>query len=38
MIVEEGCGFRPVRKGGVRIEADNLNLNGKDLPVIYNYG
>ncbi|KAI0341357.1 D-amino-acid oxidase [Trametopsis cervina] len=38
LIVEEGCGFRPVRKGGVRIEADNLNLNGKDLPVIYNYG
>ena len=38
LILEEGCGFRPARKGGVRIEADQITVNGKQFPVIYNYG
>ncbi len=38
LILEEGCGFRPARKGGVRLEAEKLELNGKTIPIIYNYG
>ncbi|KAI0682936.1 D-amino-acid oxidase [Cytidiella melzeri] len=38
LILEEGCGFRPSRKGGVRIEADKLNVGGREIPVIHNYG
>ena len=38
LILEEGCGFRPSRKGGVRVEAEKLNLGGRELPVVHNYG
>ncbi|KAI0084754.1 D-amino-acid oxidase [Irpex rosettiformis] len=38
LILEEGCGFRPARKGGVRIEAETLKINGREVPIIHNYG
>ncbi|KAF6744877.1 D-amino-acid oxidase [Ephemerocybe angulata] len=39
-VVEEGCGFRPGRKGGLRLEAGNVKvpLTDKTIPVVYNYG
>ena len=40
-VVEEGCGFRPGRKGGLRIEASEIKVSpsgDKTIPVIYNYG
>jgi len=39
IIVEEGCGLRPLRKEGRRIELEYMNTtNGKSIPVIHNYG
>ncbi|KAH8824130.1 nucleotide-binding domain-containing protein [Flagelloscypha sp. PMI_526] len=39
LIVDEGCGFRPARMGGVRIERDTIDRSdGKTIPVVYNYG
>ncbi|KAH6909426.1 D-amino-acid oxidase [Coprinopsis sp. MPI-PUGE-AT-0042] len=41
LVVEEGCGFRPGRKGGLRLEAGVIKvsaLSDKTIPVIYNYG
>jgi len=42
LIVEEGCGFRPGRTGGLRIEAGAPIPAGpgskERVPVIYNYG
>ncbi|KAH8831074.1 nucleotide-binding domain-containing protein [Flagelloscypha sp. PMI_526] len=39
LIVEEGCGFRPARKGGVRIERSSVDSSdGKTIPIVYNYG
>lgn len=34
LIIEEGCGFRPARKGGIRLEQEMMG----DIPVVYNYG
>jgi len=39
-IVSEGCGFRPARKGGIRLEVewtDGIGGRGR-VPVIHNYG
>lgn len=36
LIIEEGCGFRPGRTGGIRIEAESRPADGK--VVVYNYG
>jgi len=38
-IIEEGCGLRPARRGGIRLEVDWLELDsaGK-IPVIHHYG
>ena len=39
-IVSEGCGFRPGRKGGIRLEVewtDGIGGRGR-VPVIHNYG
>ena len=39
-IVSEGCGFRPARKGGIRLEVEwteGIGGRGK-VPVIHNYG
>lgn len=40
LIVEEGCGLRPGRKGGLRLEADRVQVPHSDrtIPVVYNYG
>lgn len=40
IIVEEGCGLRPVREGGVRIEVEwteGVGGRGK-IPIVHNYG
>ncbi|EJT99463.1 D-aspartate oxidase [Dacryopinax primogenitus] len=39
IVIESGCGFRPGRKGGVRLEEDQMtNSKGETIPVIYHYG
>ncbi|KAH8824110.1 nucleotide-binding domain-containing protein [Flagelloscypha sp. PMI_526] len=39
LIVDEGCGFRPARKSGVRIERGTVDASdGKTIPVVFNYG
>ncbi|KAI5117888.1 hypothetical protein M0805_002279 [Coniferiporia weirii] len=39
IIIEEGCGLRPARKGGIRLETDVLETaKGLKVPVVYNYG
>ncbi|KAJ9093579.1 hypothetical protein QFC19_008308 [Naganishia cerealis] len=40
LIIEEGAGLRPARKGGVRIESEDLLVgNGKKvIPLIHHYG
>jgi len=38
-VIEEGCGLRPARRGGIRLELDWLDVSpeGK-IPVIHHYG
>ncbi|KAJ2937063.1 hypothetical protein H1R20_g26, partial [Candolleomyces eurysporus] len=40
IVIEEGCGFRPGRKGGLRLEAGEVQVphTDKTIPVVYNYG
>jgi len=41
LIVEAGCGLRPGRKGGLRLERDTVevpNAQGKKVPIVFNYG
>ncbi|EJU04456.1 nucleotide-binding domain-containing protein [Dacryopinax primogenitus] len=41
LIIEAGCGLRPGRKGGLRLEKDTVevpNCKGKQVPIVYNYG
>ncbi|KAK7684996.1 hypothetical protein QCA50_011831 [Cerrena zonata] len=38
IIVEEGCGFRPARKGGVRLDVEWVKGPKADIPVVSNYG
>lgn len=39
LIVEEGCGLRPMRKGGPRIELEMMKSpKGNMVPVVHNYG
>ena len=40
LIVEEGCGLRPARTGGVRIEVEWFeDVRGqRKVPVVHNYG
>jgi len=43
IIIEEGCGLRPGRKGGIRIESGVMHIEGVDqeekkIPIVYNYG
>jgi len=39
LIVDEGCGLRPGRKGGIRLEAEWFEVGPQSkIPVIYNYG
>lgn len=40
-IVSEGCGFRPARKGGIRLEIEWTEgfIGGRGrVPIIHNYG
>ncbi|PAV20663.1 D-amino-acid oxidase [Pyrrhoderma noxium] len=39
LIIEEGCGLRPARKGGIRLETASLEtVTGQKIPLVYNYG
>ena len=39
LIIEEGCGLRPGRIGGIRLESTTLSgANGASVPVVFNYG
>jgi len=38
IVIEEGCGLRPGRKGGIRLGADFINVKDKRVPVVFNYG
>ena len=42
LVIEHGCGLRPARKGGIRLENGKVQVtdgNGKrEVPVVYNYG
>ncbi|KIJ49416.1 hypothetical protein M422DRAFT_27776 [Sphaerobolus stellatus SS14] len=42
-IVEHGCGLRPARKGGIRVESGTTRIGGaaageREVPIVYNYG
>lgn len=39
LVLEEGCGFRPSRKGGIRLEGEiRFATEGKKVVVVHNYG
>ncbi|KAI0305167.1 D-amino-acid oxidase [Multifurca ochricompacta] len=41
LIIEEGCGFRPARRGGIRLQSEWVKVPGSErcmIPVVYNYG
>lgn len=39
LVIEAGCGLRPARKGGIRLEAAVVEtIKGTKVPVVYNYG
>jgi D-aspartate oxidase/D-amino-acid oxidase len=39
IIIEEGCGLRPARKGGIRLEVEWASVRDqKKVPVVFNYG
>ena len=40
LVVDEGCGLRPARNGGVRLEVEWFprESTGESVPVVYNYG
>ncbi|KAF9515143.1 hypothetical protein BS47DRAFT_1294356, partial [Hydnum rufescens UP504] len=44
LIIEEGCGLRPGREGGVRLEVEMMSSTAREnspsvtIPVVYNYG
>jgi len=40
LVIEEGCGFRPARKGGIRLEVEwvEARQGAKKVPVVFNYG
>lgn len=39
LVIEHGCGLRPARKGGIRVEGStHTTAEGKTFPVVYNYG
>ncbi|KAL1896896.1 D-amino acid oxidase [Ceratocystis pirilliformis] len=37
-VIRHGVGLRPVRKGGVRLERETVDVDGKKLDIIHNYG
>ena len=41
LIIEEGSGLRPARKGGIRLQSEWVRVPGTEqrmVPVIHNYG
>lgn len=38
LVIEEGCGFRPSRKGGIRLETEWIDIDNRKVPVVFNYG
>ncbi|KIM33056.1 hypothetical protein M408DRAFT_326716 [Serendipita vermifera MAFF 305830] len=39
LIIEEGCGLRPGRVGGIRLESVQMaKRDGSKIPVVFNYG
>ncbi|KAJ7218306.1 D-amino-acid oxidase [Mycena rebaudengoi] len=38
VIIEEGCGLRPARKGGIRLEVEWSVCKDQKVPVVFNYG
>ncbi|KAJ7207059.1 hypothetical protein GGX14DRAFT_635946 [Mycena pura] len=41
LIIEEGCGLRPARKGGIRLDVQwmhNPKQPGLKVPIVFNYG
>ncbi|KAG8868896.1 hypothetical protein FRB98_003161 [Tulasnella sp. 332] len=38
IIVEVGCGFRPAREGGIRLEREEVEGSRRKAVVVYNYG
>ncbi|KAH7926242.1 nucleotide-binding domain-containing protein [Leucogyrophana mollusca] len=39
IVIEPGCGLRPGRKGGIRLEAEWFDgPKGRKVPVVFNYG
>lgn len=38
IVVEDGCGFRPSRKGGVRLDVERIKGVDGDIPLVFNYG
>lgn len=44
LVIEEGCGLRPGRKGGIRLEKGVVTIHAgggreeRRVPVVYNYG
>ncbi|GAA6051151.1 hypothetical protein JCM3770_002564 [Rhodotorula araucariae] len=37
-VVEDAVGLRPTREGGIRLEIGSLHAEGRDVPVVHNYG
>ncbi|KAJ9113132.1 hypothetical protein QFC20_002022 [Naganishia adeliensis] len=38
LIIEEGSGLRPARKGGVRIESETIKVGSDTVPLVHHYG
>ena len=40
LVIEDGCGLRPARKGGIRLEVEWFEVarTGRKTPVVFNYG
>lgn len=38
IIIEAGCGLRPARKGGIRLESQVVNGKSKPVVVVHHYG
>lgn len=37
-IVEEGCGLRPAREGGIRIGYEIHSIGKQRMPIVFHYG
>ena len=41
LVIEDGCGLRPSRKDGIRLEVEWAEVprsQGRKIPIIHNYG